>query len=51
MERERGEGNERREKGKQEKSKGGARDQEGKRAKRGQPASFIVGQAYLAIAR
>jgi hypothetical protein len=31
--------------------KGRARDQEDKRVRRGQAASFILGQAYLAVAR
>jgi hypothetical protein len=31
--------------------RGGARGQESKRGKRGQVAPFIVGQAYLAVAR
>jgi hypothetical protein len=33
------------------KSKREARDQENKRERRGQAAPFIVGQAYLAVAR
>ena len=38
-------------KGQSGSKKGRARDQEDKRVRRGQAASFILGQAYLAVAR